>query len=136
VLARDLGINRSTVTSRSDRLVDSGVIEGFTIRLSSDVDRDAMCGGTTVVSEPDHGQDVVREIRGYPEGEQLHSTTAAWDLSCSRAVATCPSSTSSWHAFEPSPASATPTPACSSAPRRPRDASPLGPEWSMAVQLA
>lgn len=80
VLARELGINRSTVTSRIDRLVDAGVIESFTIRLSNDVDRDAVRGVTTVVSEPNHGQDVVREIRGYPEVEQLHSTTGAWDL--------------------------------------------------------
>lgn len=80
VLARELGINRSTVTARIDRLVDSGVIEGFTIRLSNDVDRDAIRGVTTLVTEPNHGQDVVREIRGYPEVERLHSTTGAWDL--------------------------------------------------------
>lgn len=80
VLARDLGINRSTVTSRIDRLVAAGVIEGFTIRLSNDVDRDAIRGVTTVASEPNRGQDVVREVRGYPEVEQLHSTTGVWDL--------------------------------------------------------
>lgn len=80
VLARELGINRSTVTARIDRLVDSGVIEGFTVRLSNDVDRDAIRGVTTVVTEPNHGQDVVRELRGYPEVERLHSTTGAWDL--------------------------------------------------------
>lgn len=80
VLARDLGVNRSTVTSRIDRLVDHGVIEGFTIRLSNDVDRDAIRGVTTVVTEPKRGQEVVREIRGYPEVERLHSTTGAWDL--------------------------------------------------------
>ncbi|MFC7487890.1 Lrp/AsnC family transcriptional regulator [Knoellia sp. CPCC 206453] len=80
VLARELGINRSTVTARIDRLVDSGVIDGFTIRLSNDVDRDAIRGVTTVASEPHRGQDVIREIRGYPEVELLHSTTGAWDL--------------------------------------------------------
>lgn len=80
VLARDLGVNRSTVTSRIDRLVDSGVIEGFTIRLGNDVDRDAIRGVTTVVTSPERGQDVVRTIRGYPEVERLHSTTGAWDL--------------------------------------------------------
>ena len=80
VLARDLGLNRSTVTSRIDRLVDSGVIEGFTIRLSNDVDRDAIRGVTTIITEPKSGQDVVRNIRGYPEVERLHSTTGAWDL--------------------------------------------------------
>lgn len=79
-LARELGINRSTVTSRIDRLVDTGVIEGFTLRLSNDVDRDAIRGVTTVSTDPNQGQDVVRELRGYPEVEHLHSTTGAWDL--------------------------------------------------------
>ena len=79
-LARDLGINRSTVTARIERLVDVGVIESFTIRLSNDVDRDAIRGVTTISTEPNHGQAVGREIRGYPEVEQLHSTTGAWDL--------------------------------------------------------
>ncbi|MGD9960486.1 Lrp/AsnC family transcriptional regulator [Nocardioides sp.] len=80
VLSRELSVNRSTVTSRIDRLVDSGVIEGFTLRLSNDVDRDAVRGVTTVVTAPNEGQNVVREIRGYPEVERLHSTTGAWDL--------------------------------------------------------
>jgi DNA-binding Lrp family transcriptional regulator len=79
-LARNLHVNRATVTSRIDRLVDSGVIEGFTLRLGNDVDRDAIRGVTTVTTAPNEGQDVVREIRGYPEVEGLHSTTGAWDL--------------------------------------------------------
>lgn len=80
VLARDLGINRSTVTARIDRLVGAGVIEAFTVRLSNEVDRDAIRGVTMVVSEPNRGQEVVRQIRGYPEVERLHSTTGVWDL--------------------------------------------------------
>nr|WP_253942231.1 Lrp/AsnC family transcriptional regulator [Nocardioides sp. zg-1230] len=80
VLSRELGVNRSTVTARIDRLVHSGVIEGFTLRLSNDVDRDVVRGVTTVVTAPNQGQSVVREIRGYPEVERLHSTTGAWDL--------------------------------------------------------
>lgn len=80
VLSRELAVNRSTVTSRINRLVQSGVIEGFTLRLGNDVDRDAVRGVTTVVTAPNEGQDVVREIRGYPEVERLHSTTGSWDL--------------------------------------------------------
>ena len=44
VLARELGVNRSTVTSRIDRLVDNGVIEGFTIRVSGDLEHDSVQG--------------------------------------------------------------------------------------------
>ena len=80
VLARELGVNRSTVTSRMDRLVDTGVIEGFTIRVSSDQDQDAVRGVTLVATETRLNHEVVREIRGYPEMEELHSTTGTWDL--------------------------------------------------------
>jgi DNA-binding Lrp family transcriptional regulator len=80
VLARDLGVNRSTVTARIDRLQETGVIESFTIRMSNDVDRDAIRGVALVRTEPNHGQDVVRGLRGFPEIEQMHSTLGEWDL--------------------------------------------------------
>lgn len=80
VLARELGINRSTVTSRIDRLVDTGVIEGFTIRVSSDLEQDSVQGVMLVSTETRRSHDIVHEIRGYPEIEQLHSTTGTWDL--------------------------------------------------------
>ena len=80
VLARELGINRSTVTSRIDRLLDTGVIEGFTIRVSSDLEQDSVRGVMLVATETRRNHDIVHEIRGYPEIEQLHSTTGTWDL--------------------------------------------------------
>ena len=80
VLARELEINRSTVTSRIDRLVDNGVIEGFTIRVSSDLEQHSVQGVTLVSTEARRNHEIVHEIRGYPEIEQLHSTTGTWDL--------------------------------------------------------
>ncbi|MGO1409379.1 MAG: Lrp/AsnC family transcriptional regulator, partial [Brachybacterium sp.] len=74
-LARELGINRSTVTSRIDRLVDTGVIEGFTIRVSSDLEQDSVQGVMLVATDTRRNHDIVHEIRGYPEIEQFHSTT-------------------------------------------------------------
>lgn len=79
-LARELGVNRSTVHTRIDRLVESGVIEGFTLRLSNDIDRDAIRAVTMIATDPKYGRDIVHEIRGYPEIENLYSTTGAWDL--------------------------------------------------------
>lgn len=80
VLARELGVNRSTVTSRIDRLVDNGVIEGFTIRVSGDLEHDSVQGVMLVATENSRSHEIVRELRGYPELEQLHSTTGTWDL--------------------------------------------------------
>ncbi|HEY8912612.1 Lrp/AsnC family transcriptional regulator [Lacisediminihabitans sp.] len=79
-IARELGVNRSTVTARIDSLTRSGVIESFTIRLSDEIDRDSVRAITLVLSEPQRGQDVVRTIRGFPEVERLHSTLGTWDL--------------------------------------------------------
>lgn len=79
-LARSLGVNRSTVTTRIDRLVDAGVIESFSIRLSDELARDAIRGIVLVASSPEHGQSIIRVIRGIPEAEQMHSTLGAWDL--------------------------------------------------------
>ena len=77
---RDLKINRSTVTARIDRLLEIGVIESFTVRLSNNVDRDAIRGVTLVSIEPNAGQEVVKSIRGFPEVDQMHSTIGVWDL--------------------------------------------------------
>jgi DNA-binding Lrp family transcriptional regulator len=79
-LARDLHVNRATVSARIDRLAATGVIEAFTIRLSDEVDRDSIRGVVLVASEPARGQDIVRGIRGLPEVEELHSTLGVWDL--------------------------------------------------------
>lgn len=80
VLARELGINRSTVTSRIDRLVGNGVIEGFTIRVSGDLEHDSVQGVMLVATENRRSHEIIHELRGYPELEQLHSTTGNWDL--------------------------------------------------------
>lgn len=79
-LARTLYVNRSTVTSRIDRLIANGIIEAFTIRLSDEVDRDSIRAVVLVLSEPRLGQDVIRAVRGLPEVERMHSTLGTWDL--------------------------------------------------------
>jgi DNA-binding Lrp family transcriptional regulator len=79
-LARELGVNRSTVAARIESLTTSGVIEAFTIRLSDEIDRDAISAITLIASAPSLGQEVVRTVRGFPEVERLHSTLGTWDL--------------------------------------------------------
>lgn len=79
-LARQVGVNRSTVTTRIDRMVTGGVIEAFTLRVGNDVDRDAIRGVSMVSIAPNQGKNAVRAIRGFPEVEQLHSTIGEWDL--------------------------------------------------------
>ncbi|MFT3861532.1 Lrp/AsnC family transcriptional regulator [Micropruina sp.] len=79
-LARQVGVNRSTVSARIERMVADGVIEAFTVRVGNDVDRDAIRGVSMLSIAPNRGKDVVRTVRGFPEVEQLHSTIGEWDL--------------------------------------------------------
>ncbi len=79
-IAREAGVNRSTVTARIERMVSDGVIEAFTIRLGNDVDRDAIRGVSMLSIAPNQGKVVVRSIRGFPDVEQVHSTIGEWDL--------------------------------------------------------
>lgn len=80
VLARELGVNRSTVNARIDRLVETGLIESFTIRVSDEISRDSIRGVVFVASDPTRGHDIIHAVRGIPEAEQLHSTLGQWDL--------------------------------------------------------
>ncbi|MEU2351062.1 Lrp/AsnC family transcriptional regulator [Modestobacter sp. NPDC049651] len=79
-LARRLGVTRATVNARLDRLVASGVIVGFSVRLRDD----AAVGGVRAVSlievEGRSTDDVIRQLRGFPEIEALYTTNGAWDL--------------------------------------------------------
>lgn len=79
-IARELDVNRATVTSRIQRLADTGVIEAFTIRLANEVDRDAIRGITLVSARPNSGATVMRHIRGIPAVERVHSTIGVWDI--------------------------------------------------------
>jgi len=79
-LAVVLGVSRGTVQNRLDRLVESGVVLGFTVRIRkaehTQMVRAIMtiriAGKTTVA--------VVRALRGMPELRALHTTNGAWDL--------------------------------------------------------
>lgn len=79
-LARQVGVNRSTVTARIDRMLSDGIIEAFTVRLGNDVDRNAIRGVSMVSIAPNQGKAVVRAIRGFPDVDELHSTIGEWDL--------------------------------------------------------
>lgn len=78
-LAQRLGVSRGTVQNRLDRLIASGEILGFTIRLKSGsanriraVMMIEVAGKTTAK--------VARALRGMPQIHALYSTNGAFDL--------------------------------------------------------
>lgn len=80
VLARELGLSRATVTSRIDRLVETGVIVGFTARIRDEGDPGLIRAISLIEVEGRTTDSVIRALRGMPEISALHTTNGGWDL--------------------------------------------------------
>ena len=89
-LAEALGVSRGTVQNRLDRLVDEGVIVGFTVRLREDLDEEVVRAMMVIRLVGQSTTTVVRQLRGMPEVRAVHTTNGAWDLMAEIAVASLP----------------------------------------------
>ena len=79
-LAADLGVQRSTVRTRLDRLISGGEISGFTVLTRADV-TDAPVRGLMMLEIAGRGADKVRQaLRRISSVTAVHSTNGAWDL--------------------------------------------------------
>ncbi|KAA9394207.1 Lrp/AsnC family transcriptional regulator [Kocuria coralli] len=79
-LAKRLGVTRATVNARLDRLIDSGVIVGFSVRVRDPADVSAVRAIMLVAVEGRNTGEVIRALRGVPEIAALHTTNGRWDL--------------------------------------------------------
>lgn len=79
-LSKELGVTRATVTARIDRLVQSGTIVGFTVRVRASVDPLAIQAISMIQVEGRTTDYVIRRLRGLPEVSSLHTTNGGWDL--------------------------------------------------------
>ncbi|MEF3367365.1 Lrp/AsnC family transcriptional regulator [Methylocystis sp. 9N] len=79
-LAQMLGVSRGTVQNRLDRLIDSGVILGFTVRLKSLPETDRIRAIMMVEVSGKNTKRVAQALRGLPEVHALYSTNGAFDL--------------------------------------------------------
>lgn len=79
-LARHLGVSRGTVQNRVDRLVASGVILGFTVRLSGEAEAAAVRAIMAVEVRSADMRAVVAALRRMPEVGRVWSTNGRWDL--------------------------------------------------------
>ena len=79
-LARRLGVARATVNGRIDRLVASGTIIGFSVRVREELDPLAIRAISLIEVEGRTTDDVIRRLRGLPEVVALHTTNGGWDL--------------------------------------------------------
>lgn len=79
-LARQLGVSRATVNSRLDRLVESGKVLGFTVRVRDDHGDDDVRAVSLIEVEGRTTNDVIKALRGLAEIQALHTTNGGWDL--------------------------------------------------------
>ncbi len=79
-LATILGVSRATVQSRLDRLIESGAILGFTVRFRQDYDTEAIRAIMLIEVAGRSTTAVIKQLRGLPELQSLHTTNGAWDL--------------------------------------------------------
>jgi len=79
-LAHKLQVSRATVRSRIDRLVESGIIQGFTVMLKAGAETHAIRAITLVEVEGHVTEKVIRRLQGFPEVRTIHSTNGRWDI--------------------------------------------------------
>ncbi|HEY0274630.1 MAG TPA: Lrp/AsnC family transcriptional regulator [Paenirhodobacter sp.] len=79
-LSQVLGVSRGTVQNRLDRLIETGTLAGFTIRVRDDHDDDQINAVMMIEVVGKSTPLVVRRLRGIAEIRQLHTTNGNWDL--------------------------------------------------------
>lgn len=79
LLARKLGLARTTVQARIDRLETSGAISGYTLRLG-DVARPRIRATALVSIELRTGPSVLQRLKTLPAVETVHTSSGRVDL--------------------------------------------------------
>jgi DNA-binding Lrp family transcriptional regulator len=79
-LADALGVARGTVQNRLDRLLDSGTLLGFTVRIRDDYDDLSVRAVMMVEVTGKSTTQVIQKLRGIVEIRTLHTTNGNWDL--------------------------------------------------------
>ena len=79
-LASQLNVSRGTVQNRLDRLLATGTLLGFTIRVREDYGLDTIRAVMMIEVVGKSTAQIIRSLRGLPELVTIHSTNGSWDL--------------------------------------------------------
>ena len=79
-LAKKLRVARATVQNRLSRLLQSGAIVGFTVRLRPEAEAHRIRAIMSIEIEGNYGDEVRRVLRGMPNVVALHTTNGRWDM--------------------------------------------------------
>lgn len=80
VLAAELGVSRATVQTRLERLINTGVINRFTVELSSTGEEDIIRAIMMIEIEGSLEKGITRRLRQMPEIANSYTTNGKWDL--------------------------------------------------------
>ncbi|MER8790782.1 Lrp/AsnC family transcriptional regulator [Mesorhizobium sp. M0983] len=79
-LARRLGVSRTTVQSRIERLEQRGIITGYGVRLSPDHEQGLVRAHVLLTVTPKLADKVVRSLQSLPPVRTLHSVSGNFDM--------------------------------------------------------
>ena len=79
-LARNLGLSRTTVQSRIERLERGGVVAGYTVKLADEVEAGLVRTFVLITRAPRQTKVIEAALRRLPEVRTLHSVSGPFDL--------------------------------------------------------
>ena len=88
LIARRLGLSRTTVQSRIEKLEREGVISGYTVRIDDEYERGQIRAHIMITVHPKQAVSVATALRTMPELRALHSVSGSYDLIAVGAVST------------------------------------------------
>ena len=88
LIARRLGLSRTTVQSRIEKLEREGVISGYTVRIDDEYERGQIRAHIMITVHPKQAVSVATALRAMPELRALHSVSGSYDLIAVGAVST------------------------------------------------
>ena len=86
-LGRQLGLARSTVQARLERMERAGIIEGYTLRLGAAA-RPAVRATVLLTLEPRSEPEVLKRLSAMTEVDAVHTTSGRYDLMVQMSSAT------------------------------------------------
>lgn len=79
-LALLLGVSRTTIRGRIERLRQRGDILGFSVVLKEDALRDPVRGLMMIGIEGRGTDRIIRQLQGFSEVRAVHATNGRWDV--------------------------------------------------------
>ena len=79
-LAQKLRISRATVQSRINKLEETGIIAGYTVRLKPEAEAHRIRAWMGIAVEGNKAPAVLQALRGEPGVHTLHTTNGRWDI--------------------------------------------------------